>query len=559
MFCYAGPSGPSSAANMQRRILEELTTARWDDSPPILPSSSPIVIHGSDSEQEEYGALSPFHDPQPPTHDSQPLLTDNVEPSSSDGMEPQFLQNQIPVTEVNDTFSEIQLQSHTGSSAAADIACGVSSTTKTIASLPSTREQMKPETAMANPGSSLTCNQEHRIPEESFISIHAENVGELDFSSASTASFKGRSSAPIKSEVLKHEQGKANVDKGKGKGKGRGRSEHTRSEDKKTSRFHSDDDQSFSESEVRKHSSRHSKRSHHNRHDYRPRQRRHRRSPSYSSDSDHSFHGSRRKHGSRERRSHTKLKRKRSPPYSVRHHPEKTYGDHDYERCTNAYSAVDVTYYQRERQLHRSRLYSDDYPRDGASSRVSREHKSFLADTEPSSPDDCRHQNERRKHQYSSKEKKKRDDGSRCPRDRSRESHRSGNQDGSGREKDEKQAEIQLSQELSELEGQIKDSKKQLLKSFLRRERLEFLHKALKSEKLRINAATDHTAEECSHQSIENICPPSTSGDSTADDMVKELVSLDRAIDDGKKQILRVMRRMEEQQAAVAEEDTDSS
>ncbi len=40
---------------MQQRILDELATTRWDDSPPLLTTGSPISVHGSDSD-------SPVHD-----------------------------------------------------------------------------------------------------------------------------------------------------------------------------------------------------------------------------------------------------------------------------------------------------------------------------------------------------------------------------------------------------------------------------------------------------------------------------------------------------------------
>ena len=50
-----GPSGLTSQ-EIQERLFHELTSTRWDDTPPSLPlspSSSPVVVHGSDSENEE--------------------------------------------------------------------------------------------------------------------------------------------------------------------------------------------------------------------------------------------------------------------------------------------------------------------------------------------------------------------------------------------------------------------------------------------------------------------------------------------------------------------------
>lgn len=50
---FIGPSGNSLSDQIQERLFEELTATRWDDSPPFLHLSSPILIHGSDSEDEE--------------------------------------------------------------------------------------------------------------------------------------------------------------------------------------------------------------------------------------------------------------------------------------------------------------------------------------------------------------------------------------------------------------------------------------------------------------------------------------------------------------------------
>ena len=50
-----GPSGLTSQ-EIQERLFHELTSTRWDDTPPSLPlspSSSPVVVYGSDSENEE--------------------------------------------------------------------------------------------------------------------------------------------------------------------------------------------------------------------------------------------------------------------------------------------------------------------------------------------------------------------------------------------------------------------------------------------------------------------------------------------------------------------------
>ena len=634
---------------MQHRILEELTTARWDDSPPILPSSSPIVIHGSDSEQEEHGARSPVHDPQSPVHDPQSPVHDPQSPvhdprspvhdpqspvhdprspvhdpqspvhdprspvhdprspvhdprspvhdpqspvhdprspvhdprspvhdPRSPVHDPRSLVHdprspvhdpqspahefqslpmelsvnktessspQIPVTDIS---SEVRLQSHEHNSSS-EITPEVSSTTGPIEPPSGTAAASVP----AGSSPPVKRNEvEGGAPEESFISIHVENMGELDSSLASTGSSKDGAKSRTKSGSLarsKPPKEERNPDKGRGRGEGKRRSDRgLYRKDHKTLCLHSDD--SFSDRED--HSSRYGRRSHRD-----DRYRRHRhRSASRSSDSDHGYHGSsrRRKHRSREGRGRTELRRERSPSHSgVGRHPEKSYGGHDYERCSEVYPSADAAYYRRDEQLHRSRLYSDDFPRAGSSSRHLRERKKerIFSDAESSSSDERRRQHRRRRHRYSPEEKKRGDSGSRA---RSRERRRSGS--GSERRKREQHsaAKQQLSRELSELEGQIKDNKKQLLRSLLHRERLEFLHTALETEKVGSNS------EQSSRQGTDDVRPLSVSRDSTTDDMVKELELLDRAISDGKKQILRVVKRMEEQQE-TADSDMDSS
>ncbi|CAI8054548.1 E3 ubiquitin-protein ligase Topors [Geodia barretti] len=57
-----GPAGLSSQ-EIQERLFHELTATRWDDSPPFLPlpssPSSPILVHGSDSECDGVDDVAP--------------------------------------------------------------------------------------------------------------------------------------------------------------------------------------------------------------------------------------------------------------------------------------------------------------------------------------------------------------------------------------------------------------------------------------------------------------------------------------------------------------------
>ncbi len=89
-----------------------------------------------------------------------------------------------------------------------------------------------------------------------------------------------------------------------------------------------------------------------------------------------------------------------------------------------------------------------------------------------------------------------------------------------------------LSNELNGLEKQITDNKRDLLKSVLRRERIELLHNNL-------------------HPSPPDPLPTPSSlrGGASVGDMQSELTSLESAILNGKKHLLRVMKRIEEDQA----------
>ena len=99
----------------------------------------------------------------------------------------------------------------------------------------------------------------------------------------------------------------------------------------------------------------------------------------------------------------------------------------------------------------------------------------------------------------------------------------------------------QLAQELGELDRQIKDNKKDLLKSLLRKERLELLQKNLHGTE---SGDGSHVV---GPPVLGENRPAATVPKSTTD-MEKELELLNRAIVDGKRQLLRVMKRVEEEQ-----------
>ena len=89
-----------------------------------------------------------------------------------------------------------------------------------------------------------------------------------------------------------------------------------------------------------------------------------------------------------------------------------------------------------------------------------------------------------------------------------------------------------LSNELNGLEKQITDNKRDLLKSMLRRERIELLRNSL---------------HPCPPDPLPT--PSSLRGGASVGDMQSELTSLESAILNGKKHLLRVMKRIEEDQA----------
>jgi len=115
-----------------------------------------------------------------------------------------------------------------------------------------------------------------------------------------------------------------------------------------------------------------------------------------------------------------------------------------------------------------------------------------------------------------------------------------------------------LAQELNDLDVEIKENKKELLKSLLRRERLELLHRSLGGGQLhsdRGQSAQEHVHIEQMH--VETGLGLSNYSSTSTGEMVQELSNLDQAIMDGKKQLLRVLKRMEEEKAE--EESIDSS
>ena len=99
-----------------------------------------------------------------------------------------------------------------------------------------------------------------------------------------------------------------------------------------------------------------------------------------------------------------------------------------------------------------------------------------------------------------------------------------------------------LTEELSEVDRQIQDNKKELLKSMLRKERLELLQRNLHGEGSLTSGGVLSAAVGCVLEDKHDVAKKTTG------EMERELELLNRAIVDGKKRLLRVMKKVEEDQ-----------
>ena len=199
---------------------------------------------------------------------------------------------------------------------------------------------------------------------------------------------------------------------------------------------------------------------------------------------------------------HERRRRERSESQSPHRHNISSHyrGEHDYERLSSDYDS------NRGHHVHsRGRLYSDD----------------TWSDSQPQrSVKSARHSSTRASDHNSQRKRTARLDEERQKSKASASSETK-----------------LLAQELSEVDRRIQDNKKELLKSMLRKERLELLQKNLhggESSVVDASAVLQKSADVTEAKSVS--------------EMEKELELLNRAITDGKKQLLRVMKRMEEEQ-----------
>ena len=212
----------------------------------------------------------------------------------------------------------------------------------------------------------------------------------------------------------------------------------------------------------------------------------------------------------RRRRHREKLRRDRSDSRSPRRHICSHYrGEHDNERRSSKLS------YDTEHRL-RGRLYSDD-----------------ISSEEPSS---APHSSSKFTRQYtssahSSKRKKNQRIVNLSLSDEEKQNPQTAASDDTN----------SLARELNEVDRQIQNNKKELLKSMLRKERIEFLQKSL------------HGGESSVSGGVLQKSGLATTMKTTGA-MEKELELLNRAIVDRKKQLLRVMKKMEEERMEMNED-----
>lgn len=202
------------------------------------------------------------------------------------------------------------------------------------------------------------------------------------------------------------------------------------------------------------------------------------------------------------------------------------------------------TFYQREKG-HRSRLYSDEYPDKAHSHIEDNVPQSHLSERVRTEHRETKKHKSKETHRESVKHRVSTDKGHSIQAQTCVEF---------GTDK----SQCELTVELSGLEEEIRDNKRDLLKSMLRRERIELLRKNLYD--LGADASVRYENKEQQKQSYMLDCAnPVEVGrrTSSTSDMQKELVCLEQAIVDGKKQLLRVMMKMEEDQ--VEQETGDES
>ena len=457
--------GPSS--DIQQRILEELTSTGWDDSPPILETTSPSYLdHSSDSDFLGEGSETEnttTHVAAEGVDDRDVIVIEDERTQEMENHGDQRVNDgSRPSVEVADEATAL---SHSLGVLANNTETDLQARTRTVIEESSVVDLTEtPDSQLQGQSSSLDPTKE-----EFEIHLFAEDEsvgGEYDELT--------RERAP-KQETAGCNSKESNCSSSKD-------SQHRKRDNDKRK----DDDSSGHQNKERRHSHKSSRRNV----DTRERSRSRDRSSSkrYKEKHESSRHHSRSNKSSKHR-------------YKHRHFPliERGYPHRDLDDREARYDG-DSSYYWRSKS-HRSKLYSDD-----------------LSGSDDESP------TEDRLH------------------DRGQRSNSSGlmltKNSRTGDPSTGEESHQALHHELNVLEKEINENKRDLLKSMLRRERIELLRKSLYPPD-HTNHLTPLAVETHQHSNV---------SEAGVGDMQSELKSLEVAILDGKKHLLKVMKKIEEDQ-----------
>lgn len=543
---FIGPSGNSLSDQIQERLFHELTATRWDDSPPFLHLSSPILIHGSDSESnEDEDIVHTLHDTvstsnmstamhTPPTSGTgsgtfgdyathtdgptviNPALSSGETTAGSVGRDEERGQEIGGTCEVGggdgesgdggeegcepkkDNFSEGTIQqarehnhpqtpedairksdSNTSHSAVSDTA------PNPLSEQVQNDKSMSPNTSFTT--SSVKCKPEVQDEDEMCIVINAESDSE--YLETSVIGSEGRPGSKLKGKTSTEKTTSGHSSKGKAPS----REKESLENKKHKSRKEKDRGKKWKDSQ-KKHRRRRQSRSDGGR---------------WYSESLHkrSKHNLDRYYSSSESSSDLE----RFSPESRKKH-RRTHGRPRFREVES--------YYARER-YHRSRLYSDDY----VYSKIESEHKIRHRVRETTADKEGVPASSLKTARVSVDDQKNR-------RKRERKARHGVNRDSE-----------KLLKELSGLDQEIVEQKREALRAMLRCERLKLLHRELQGKDL-------PEGELCS------LGQPLAINETTPTGEVEQkLAELDKAIMDGKRRVLHIMKKMEEQ----APQSDDSS
>ena len=532
-----GPSGLTSQ-EIQERLFHELTSTRWDDSPPSLPhspSSSPILIHGSDSETEE-GEQRTGNEFQTESNQeaTPPHMTTEVSVSGIDGEVHAVVTSQSasdPVTDsaINTRSKREAKERESGlvdneesviasSPVVSNQQLSLSATATENQSVGSSKDIIKaPNASLVNSelaclmstnvvaGSSTLGSSHLMLPREEQETHEEEREereegGEREECIVINAESENEEQAGHKSSETFGEVAAYDLDRWQ---------QETRQHDKSSTEQKKTEKLQKESSRERAHQKKYRDRSE----DERMRSRK---------GKDRERHRSR-KHSSTSRRRHRRSGERESKHYGRHYSSSESPSDTEYASRHRTRRKISRSpawrrhrdaeiepYYVREKH-HRSRLYSDDYSGARASSLSSGKWRS-----------------DERQRRRDERERRESERGS-------RRSHRRGR---SRERNDGGVAGQKLQAELASIDEEIVRHKREVLKAMLRSERLKLLHRQLQGRDLPDDNYNESVGE-----------PPAIDETMPTGEVVRQLAELDRAIVDEKRRVLQVMKRIEEDKA----------